>query len=97
MQPCKTGDQLYSDASPNGECSLGKALLRGNVILPYDFYFNIFILRTLECIKMVQNMVYETMNKLRCSVLPECRSCGFTAKNLWHLQSVVMLCWNNAL
>ena len=22
MQPCKTGDQLYSDASPNGECSL---------------------------------------------------------------------------
>ena len=22
MQPCKTGDQPYSDASPNGECSL---------------------------------------------------------------------------
>ena len=22
MQPCKTGDQLYSDASPNGEWSL---------------------------------------------------------------------------
>ena len=22
MQPCKTGDQLYSDASPNGECYL---------------------------------------------------------------------------
>ena len=22
MQPCKTGDQLYSDASPNNECSL---------------------------------------------------------------------------
>ena len=21
MQPCKTGDQPYSDASPNGECS----------------------------------------------------------------------------
>ena len=21
MQPFKTGDQLYSDASPNGECS----------------------------------------------------------------------------
>ena len=24
MQPCKTGDQSYSDASPNGECSLDK-------------------------------------------------------------------------
>ena len=22
MQPCKTGDQPHSDASPNGECSL---------------------------------------------------------------------------
>ena len=22
MQPCKTGDQAYSDASPNGECAL---------------------------------------------------------------------------
>ena len=22
MQPCKTGDQPYSDASPKGECSL---------------------------------------------------------------------------
>ena len=22
MQPCKTGDQPYSDASPNSECSL---------------------------------------------------------------------------
>ena len=22
MQPCKTGDQPYSDPSPNGECSL---------------------------------------------------------------------------
>ena len=22
MQPCKTGDQLYSDVSLNGECSL---------------------------------------------------------------------------
>ena len=22
MHPCKTGDQPYSDASPNGECSL---------------------------------------------------------------------------
>ena len=22
MQPCKTGDQMYSDAPPNGECSL---------------------------------------------------------------------------
>ena len=22
MQPCKTGDQPYSNASPNGECSL---------------------------------------------------------------------------
>ena len=22
MQPCKTGDQLHSDASPYGECSL---------------------------------------------------------------------------
>ena len=22
MQPCKSGDQPYSDASPNGECSL---------------------------------------------------------------------------
>ena len=22
MQPCNTGDQPYSDASPNGECSL---------------------------------------------------------------------------
>ena len=22
MQPCKTGDQLYSDPSSNGECSL---------------------------------------------------------------------------
>ena len=22
MQPCKTGDQPYTDASPNGECSL---------------------------------------------------------------------------
>ena len=25
MQPCKTGDQLYSDASPYSECSLGKS------------------------------------------------------------------------
>ena len=25
MQPCKTGDQPYSDASPNGECSLDEA------------------------------------------------------------------------
>ena len=25
MQPCKTGDQLYSDASPDGECSLAVA------------------------------------------------------------------------
>ena len=24
MQPCKTWDQPYSDASPNGECSLVK-------------------------------------------------------------------------
>ena len=24
MQPCKTGDQPYSDASPNGECSLAQ-------------------------------------------------------------------------
>ena len=24
MQPCKTGDQPYSDASPNGECSLNR-------------------------------------------------------------------------
>ena len=23
MQPCKTGDQQYSDASPYSECSLG--------------------------------------------------------------------------
>ena len=22
MHPCKTGDQSYNDASPNGECSL---------------------------------------------------------------------------
>ena len=22
MQPCKTGDKLYSNPSPNGECSL---------------------------------------------------------------------------
>ena len=26
MQPCKTGDQLYSDASPDGECSLVTSL-----------------------------------------------------------------------
>ena len=26
MQPCKTGDQPYSDASPNGECSLARVL-----------------------------------------------------------------------
>ena len=26
MQPCKTGDQPYSDASPNGECSLFKII-----------------------------------------------------------------------
>ena len=25
MQPCKTGDQTYSDASPNSECSLVKS------------------------------------------------------------------------
>ena len=25
MQPCKTGDKPYSDASPNGECSLVEA------------------------------------------------------------------------
>ena len=24
MQPCKTGDQPYSDASPNVECSLDR-------------------------------------------------------------------------
>ena len=24
MQPCKTGDQPYSDTSPNGECSLAQ-------------------------------------------------------------------------
>ena len=27
MQPCKTGDQPYSDASPNSECSLTFHLL----------------------------------------------------------------------
>ena len=26
MQPCKTGDQPYSDACPNGECSLNKSI-----------------------------------------------------------------------
>ena len=26
MQPCKIGDQPYSDASPNGECSLVEAI-----------------------------------------------------------------------
>ena len=26
MQPCKTGDQLYSDASPYSECSLDRCL-----------------------------------------------------------------------
>ena len=25
MQPCNTGDQLYSDASPYSECSLDRA------------------------------------------------------------------------
>ena len=25
MEPCKTGDQPYSDPSPNGECSLPRA------------------------------------------------------------------------
>ena len=27
MQPCKTGDQPYSDASPNGECTLTKHII----------------------------------------------------------------------
>ena len=27
MQPCKTGDQPYSDASPNSECSLAGSTL----------------------------------------------------------------------
>ena len=31
MQPCKTGDQPYSDPSPNGECSLLKGLLTQSV------------------------------------------------------------------
>ena len=31
MQPCKTGDQPYSDASPNGECSLIDGVLQWKV------------------------------------------------------------------
>ena len=30
MQPCKTGDQPYSDPSPNGECSLADT--------PFDWF-----------------------------------------------------------
>ena len=30
MQPCKTGDQLYGDASPNGECSLDRDNRKAN-------------------------------------------------------------------
>ena len=33
MQPCKTGDQPYSDASPNGECSLASTkVLHGRAL-----------------------------------------------------------------
>ena len=31
MQPCKTKDQLYSDASPNGEGSLGSVIRLENL------------------------------------------------------------------
>ena len=30
MQPCKTGDQPYSDASPYSECSLKRVILLTN-------------------------------------------------------------------
>ena len=38
MQPCKTGDQLYSDASPYSECSLEKLTdyVRGSMTV-WDF------------------------------------------------------------
>ena len=48
MQPCKTGDQPCSDASPNGECSLPNpikitlsVILRCAGFKQHDWLFNI--------------------------------------------------------
>ena len=35
MQPCNTGDQPYSDASPNGECSLMHLIYFQNTAMWY--------------------------------------------------------------
>ena len=40
MQPCKTGDQPYSDASPNGECSL--VVVNNNLKQPASSNINRF-------------------------------------------------------
>ena len=39
MQPCKTRDQPYSDASANGECSLLIQFPHGSVILYFSKFF----------------------------------------------------------
>ena len=48
MQPCKTGDQQYSDASPNGECSLDWEIKRSGerdrIKIPIQNKVDLFLL-----------------------------------------------------
>ena len=40
MQPCKTGDQPYSDASPNGECSLPHSMFRAGEVVYFLLHYS---------------------------------------------------------